>query len=139
MPHLSKILKKQRLSFQTFRYNLQRPTKIRNHAKDNYKIFIRPWVIRRKCNLWSKFASLAQTFNTIKTVLLNFAFSLAKAKQNMKSCKKYFENTEQDFTQIYPKLQHNKDCFTKIWIFTCKYLLKYGIMSKIAKKIMSAP
>ena len=87
MPHLSKISKKQRFFFQTLQCNLKRPTKIWNHAKHNYKVLSRPWVIHRKVNLWSKFASLTQNFKTIKTVLLNFALSLAKANQNMKSCK----------------------------------------------------
>ena len=105
LPHLSKISKKQRSSYQTLPCNLQRRTKIWNHAKHNYKI-LRSWVIHRKCNLWSKFASLTQNFNTIKTVLLNSALSFAKANQNMKLYKKYLENIEQAFsyTQTMPFL-----------------------------------
>ena len=47
---------------------------------------------------------LNQNFNTIKTVSLNFALSLAKANQNMKSCKKYWQNIELAFsyTQTMP-------------------------------------
>ena len=64
----------------------------------------------------------------------------------MKSCKKYLENIEQAFSYtqtmpfftqnslIHPKLQHNNDCFTKLWIAICKSLSKYEIMPKIAKK-----
>ena len=36
---------------------------------------------------------------------------------------------------IYPKLQHNKDCFTKLLIVICKILSKYEIMPKLAKNI----
>ena len=69
----------------------------------------------------------------------------------MKSCKKYLENIEQAFicTQtmpffaqnslINPKLQHNKDCFTKLWIVICKSLSKYEIMLKIGKKYWVHP
>ena len=64
----------------------------------------------------------------------------------MKLCKKYLENIEQAlsytktmtfFAQnslIYPKLQHNNDCFTKLWIVICKILSKYEIMQKIITK-----
>ena len=40
---------------------------------------------------------------------------------------------------IYPKLQHNKDCFTKLLIVICKILSKYEIMPKIAKKYWVHP
>ena len=40
---------------------------------------------------------------------------------------------------IYPKLQHSKDCFTKIWIAICESLSKYEIMPKIAKKYWVHP
>ena len=33
---------------------------------------------------------------------------------------------------IYPKLQHNKECFTKLWIVICKGLSIYEIMPKIS-------
>ena len=39
------------------------------------------------------------------------------------------------FLPIYPKLQHNKDCFTTLWIVICKSLSKYEIMPKIAKNV----
>ena len=31
----------------------------------------------------------------------------------------------------YPKVQHSKECFTKLWIVICKSLSKYEIMPKI--------
>ena len=138
MPHLSKMFKKQRLSFQTLQCTLRRPTKIWNHAKHKYKFLSRPWVIHRKCNLWFNSSSnLPHTSDAIKTVSLNFALLFAKAAQNMKSCKKHVENIEQAFSYtktmplfaqnslIYPKLQHSIDYFNKLWIVICKSLSKY--------------
>ena len=64
----------------------------------------------------------------------------------MKSRKKYLENIEQAFSYtqtmpffaqnslIYPKLQHNNNCFKKLWIVICISLSKYKIMPKIAKQ-----
>ena len=111
----------------------------------------RLWVIHQKCNLWPKFVSMTRNFNTIKTVSLNFALSFAKANQNMRLCKRHLENIEKAFSYtqtmpffakssiIYPKLQHNKDFFTKLWIVICKSLSKYDIMPKIAKKYWVHP
>ena len=76
------------------------------------KLLSRSWVIHRICNLWSKFASLTQNFNTIKTVLLNFTLSFAK----------YLENIEQAFsyTQIVP-------FFTQNCNITKTVLLNFGL------------
>ena len=69
----------------------------------------------------------------------------------MNSCKKYLENIEKVFSHtqkmpffaqnslIYPKLQHNKDDFTKIWIVICKILSEYEIMQKIITKYCVDP
>ena len=69
----------------------------------------------------------------------------------MKSRKKYLENIEQAFSYtqtmpffaqnslIYPKLQHNNNCFKKLWIVICISLSKYKIMPKIAKQYWVHP
>ena len=71
---------------------------------------------------------LNQNFNTIKTVLLNFALSLAKANQNMKSCKKYWKNIELAFsyTQIMPFFAQIPSC-TQNCNITKTVLLNFGL------------